>query len=200
MGHTIFIEDAAETKNLIERNLVVDTRASDSLLNTDATPASFWITHPDNMFRYNHAAGSARYGYWFDLMVNSIGPSFDPNICPENSKLGEFIGNVAHSNGRYGLRIHHQLIPREKPCSGFNIDMNSSLPFGNNAPIIAKFYDLVSYKNNRNGAITERTSGVQFHNFKTVDNLLAGIEFGDTRAIPFDDYTGVFNALIVGRS
>ena len=35
MGHAIFIEDAAETKNLIDGNLVVDTRASDSLLNTD---------------------------------------------------------------------------------------------------------------------------------------------------------------------
>ena len=35
MGHAIFIEDAAETKNLIIHNLVVDTRRSDSLLNTD---------------------------------------------------------------------------------------------------------------------------------------------------------------------
>ena len=35
MGHTVFIEDAIETKNLIENNLVIDTRASDSLLNTD---------------------------------------------------------------------------------------------------------------------------------------------------------------------
>ena len=35
MGHTIFIEDAAETKNLVENNLVVDVRRSWSLLNTD---------------------------------------------------------------------------------------------------------------------------------------------------------------------
>ena len=35
MGHAIFIEDAAETKNLIIHNLVVDTRRSHSLLNTD---------------------------------------------------------------------------------------------------------------------------------------------------------------------
>jgi hypothetical protein len=107
MGHAIFIEDAAETKNLIDGNLVVDTRASNSLLNTDQTPASFWITHPDNIFRNNHAAGSDRYSYWFDLQVHSTGPSFDVNICPENSKLGEFKDNVAHSNGRYGLRIFH---------------------------------------------------------------------------------------------
>jgi len=66
MGHTIFVEDAIETKNYIKKNLIVDTRASNSLLNTDATPASFWITNPDNIFIDNHAAGSDRYGYWFD--------------------------------------------------------------------------------------------------------------------------------------
>ena len=35
MGHSVFIEDAVETNNLIEGNLVVDTRRSWSLLNTD---------------------------------------------------------------------------------------------------------------------------------------------------------------------
>ena len=112
MGHTIFIEDAAETKNLIEDNLVVDVRRSWSLLNTDTTPACFWITNPDNIFRRNHAAGSDRYSYWFDTQETAIGPSFDPAICPENTKLGEFVDNHAHSNGRYGLRIFHNLIPR----------------------------------------------------------------------------------------
>lgn len=67
MGHAIFIEDAIETKNRIDHNLVMDTRESNSLLNTDQTPASFWITNPDNIFTNNHAAGSIRYGFWFDL-------------------------------------------------------------------------------------------------------------------------------------
>jgi hypothetical protein len=35
MGHGIFIEDGVETGNLIERNLVIDTRESWSLLVTD---------------------------------------------------------------------------------------------------------------------------------------------------------------------
>ena len=67
MGHTIFFEDAAETKNLIEDNCVIDVRRSWSLLNTDQTPASFWITNPDNEIRNNHAAGSDRYGFWYNL-------------------------------------------------------------------------------------------------------------------------------------
>eukprot|EP00349_Pseudokeronopsis_sp_Brazil_P009030 CAMPEP_0202974150 /NCGR_PEP_ID=MMETSP1396-20130829/57720_1 /ASSEMBLY_ACC=CAM_ASM_000872 /TAXON_ID= /ORGANISM="Pseudokeronopsis sp., Strain Brazil" /LENGTH=55 /DNA_ID=CAMNT_0049707471 /DNA_START=127 /DNA_END=290 /DNA_ORIENTATION=+ len=55
MGHTFFIEDAVEKNNFVEGNLAVLTMRSWSLLNTDQTPASFWITHPDNIFRNNHA-------------------------------------------------------------------------------------------------------------------------------------------------
>lgn len=67
MGHTIFIEDGVETKNLIEDNLILDVRRSWSLLNTDQTPASIWLTNPDNILRRNHAGGSDRYSYWYDL-------------------------------------------------------------------------------------------------------------------------------------
>jgi hypothetical protein len=152
MGHSVFIEDAVETNNLIEGNLVVDTRRSWSLLNTDQTPASFWITHPDNIVRNNHAAGSDRYGYWYDLQVHPTGPSADRNVCPEHAKLGEFNGNVAHSNGRYGLRIFHNFLPRKFPCE--------PMDYNDNPPITAEFRNLVSYKNGRNGAIAERVGAV----------------------------------------
>ena len=66
-GHNIFIEDAAETKNIMTGNLIMKTMRSMSLLNTDATPGSFWITHPDNALIGNHAGGSDRYAYWYDL-------------------------------------------------------------------------------------------------------------------------------------
>lgn len=115
-GHNFFIEDAIETNNYLEKNLAILTKKSWSLLNSDASPASFWITNPNNIFRGNRAAGSTNYGYWFDTKPNPTGPSFDPNICPENMKLGEFSNNVAHSNGRYGLRIFHKLISRTYPC------------------------------------------------------------------------------------
>lgn len=35
MGHVFFIEDAAETKNLLQENLAMRSHASWSLLNTD---------------------------------------------------------------------------------------------------------------------------------------------------------------------
>ena len=200
MGHTIFIEDAAETKNLIENNLIVDVRRSWSLLNTDQTPASIWITNPDNIIRGNHAAGSDRYSYWYDTQKTAIGPSFDANICPENTKLGEFRDNVAHSNGRYGLRIFHNLIPRTHPCEPMVYDpTDPDNPYPDNPPILAEFHNLISYKNRRNGAIAERVGAVQFHNFKTADNILAGIEFSLTEDI-IDGWAKVVGGMVVGRT
>ena len=67
MGHAFFVEDAIETKNVLLNNLAIKTKPSFSLLNTDTTPASFWITNPDNIFIGNRAAGSHSYGFWFDL-------------------------------------------------------------------------------------------------------------------------------------
>jgi len=115
-GHTVFIEDGIESKNYIANNLIMMTKRSMSLLNTDSSPACFWITNPDNIFINNHAAGADRYGFWFDLQIHPTGPNFNENYCPEHDKLGEFRGNQAHSMGRYGLRIFHNHVPRKFTC------------------------------------------------------------------------------------
>ena len=181
MGHTFFVEDAVETNNFLEENLSILTKRSWSLLNTDTSPASFWITNPDNIFRNNRAAGSDRYGYWFDLQANPTGPSFDPNICPINMKLGEFTDNVAHTNGRYGLRIFRGHVPRKYPCRGLSFDSDTPEdPYHQNPIITAEYKNFLGYKNGRNGAIAERVGDVRFIDFKTADNILAGIEFSLT--------------------
>ena len=199
-GHTFFIEDAAETKNVLEYNLAILTKKSWSLLNSDQTPASFWITHPDNILRHNHAAGSDNYGYWYDTKPNPTGPSFDPNICPENSPLGEFANNVAHSNGRYGLRVFHKLIPRLYPCNPIIDDPNNvNDPYWRNPLITARFVNLTSYKNRRNGAIALDIGDVRFENFKLSDNLLAGFEVELSNNVR-DGYAQLNGALIIGHS
>jgi Right handed beta helix region len=93
MGHTIFVEDAVETRNYIHHNLIVQVKSSFSLLNTDWTPGGMWITHPNNIFVENVVAGSDAYGFWFDMQTTSVGPSYSPNICPEGETLGEFRDN-----------------------------------------------------------------------------------------------------------
>ena len=204
MGHTFFIEDAAETNNYLRRNLVMKSMRSWSLLNTDQTPASFWITHPTNFFIDNHAAGSEKYGFWFDLQTHATGPSFDAEICPEYEKLGEFTGNVAHSNGKYGLRIFHRYTPVENACKGLENQNGFDQPTGDGTtPVVTKFTNFVTYKNNRSGVIAEEFGALKFHNIVTADNLFAGVEFGVASVGPWlteNDEYHLQDALIVGAS
>lgn len=148
----------------------------------------------------NHCGGSDRYGYWYDLQKHAIGPHANTNVCPENERVGEFRNNTAHSCGRYGLRIFHNMVPRKFPCKAITYDVNNSTdPWWQNPPITADFYDLTSWKNGRNGAIAEKVGDVRFHNFKVADNKLAGIEFSLTDDHG-DNTTRINNALIIGRT
>lgn len=96
LGHMYFIEDGVETGNRYERNVGIMAHRSWSLLNTDQTPAIFWITHPSNYFLANRAVASHFHGFWFD--VNG-GVSGEP--------LSSFEDNVAHSNGKSGIWATH---------------------------------------------------------------------------------------------
>lgn len=100
------------------------------MISTDVTAATYWITNPDNIMRYNHAAGSEFYGFWYELRPNPVGLTPNPDICPEGIPLAEFNDNVAHSNARFGFRSH-KYAPREIPCSSY-IDHTSRDPFGTN--------------------------------------------------------------------
>jgi len=199
-GHNFFIEDAVEQFNSIRNNLVMGTESSFSLLNTDQTPASFWITHPNNEFRNNRAAGSDRYGYWYDLQTSALGPSSSVGGCPSNNRVGIFMNNTAHSNGRYGLRIFHDMIPRQFACKPVTFDWgNLNDPFHSNPIQTMIFEDYTGYRNKRNGAIALNVGDVRFNNFKTADNILAGVEFEKTNNV-YDGRPGVYNSVIVGRS
>ena len=196
----IFIEDAVEKKNYIKSNCIIMAKRSWSLLNTDQTPACYWITSPDNNFYDNRCGGSDRYGYWYDLQIHAIGPHANTDVCPENERVGEFVNNHAHSCGRYGFRIFHNMIPRKYPCKPIVYDPERpDDPWHKNPAITANFYGLTSWKNGRNGAIATRIGDVRFHDFKVADNRLAGIEISECDWHG-ENTTRINNALIIGRT
>ena len=59
LGHTYFVEDGLETKNIITGNLAAVTRELFVGLSTDATPSSYWLVNGDNYVANNIAAGSS---------------------------------------------------------------------------------------------------------------------------------------------
>lgn len=113
-GHGIFLEDGAEQGNVITNNLVLGTRRpadGQRLLASDSSPASYWLTNPDNVVRGNVAGGSDGHGFWLALPEHPTGlfatmyPAEAKAMWPRRMALGEFSGNVAHGNDRDGLHF-----------------------------------------------------------------------------------------------
>src|SRR6202050_855362 len=73
-----------------------------TLLPSDNTVASYWITNPDNSFIDNVAAGSDENGFWLSLPEHPQGKFKDAEVSktiwPKRTPLRAFRGNVAHSN------------------------------------------------------------------------------------------------------
>lgn len=113
-GHTFFIEDGPEVENRIENNLAIKTIPSMNLLNTDQTPASFWIVSCWNIIKSNHAVASRRYGLWIRPEISATGTSVNmPDVHPINIPVLDISGNQAHSNGKYGLRVFDVFLPNK---------------------------------------------------------------------------------------
>jgi cell migration-inducing and hyaluronan-binding protein len=147
----------------------------DTLIPSDNTVASFWITNPANSFIDNVAAGSDENGFWLSLPEHPTGAFKDAEISktiwPRRTPMGAFRGNVAHSNfdgfmfdrnvapdGTFGL-AGNAFMPRVNPA-------DPSSPF-----VETVFQDLTSYKN-RNGGLWGRGELFVFRNMKFADNAI----------------------------
>ncbi|MGH2735444.1 MAG: G8 domain-containing protein, partial [Actinomycetota bacterium] len=151
IGHGFFLEDGAETDNVLEHNLGLVTRSSDEpLLPSDERPATFWITNPDNVVTGNVAAGSEGIGFWYALPERPTGLSSGSELRPTMTPLGKFSGNVSHSNGGMGLHVDDG--PRPDGTTESTYYAPRSVPGDwESEPVTAKFQDFTAYKNRDRG-------------------------------------------------
>jgi cell migration-inducing and hyaluronan-binding protein len=152
VGHGFFLEDGAEQDNVFANNLGFGTREIEKgLLPTDRSPATFWITNPDNVFRNNVAAGSDGFGFWYALPEHPTGLSHGANnIWPRRTPLKGFVGNVAHSNGSDGLNVDHGPRPDGTTTSTW-YEPVSDVTDDDSAPVVARFDRFTAYMNRDRG-------------------------------------------------
>lgn len=177
-GHGFFLEDGIETGNVITGNLGFGTRkVEDGLLPSDARPATFWITNPDNELSGNVAAGSDGFGFWYALPRHPTGLSEAGDVWPRRTPLGEFDGNVAHSNSQSGLNVDDGPRPDGHTESTWYEPLADPSDAGSD-PVTARFEGLVSYMN-RDRGVWLRGSGLVVSRATLADNR-AGATFASS--------------------
>jgi hypothetical protein len=146
-----------------------------TLLPSDNTVSSFWITNPDNSYIGNVAAGSDETGFWLSLPEHPngafLGSAASLNTWPRRTLLRAFRDNVAHSN--FDGFLFDRNINEDNT---FNLAGNTYLPKENPADPASKtlethFENLTTYKN-RNGGFWGRGELFVVRNLKSADNAI----------------------------
>ncbi len=192
-GHGYFLEDGAETGNLIEGNLGLTSRIpapADRLLASDDRPATFWITNPDNTVRANVAAGSKGFGFWCAFPDAPTGLSVGAPDRPRRTPLREFSGNVAHSNHFGGLHVDDGPL-MDGSTTVTNYDPVADPADPNSAPVLADFTGFRAYKH-YGRAVWLRGTYLRLSNAVLADNAI-GATFAAYE-------TSVVNSTFIGQS
>ena len=190
LGHGYFLEDGAETGNLIAGNLGLGTLATDEgVLPTDDRAATFWLTNPDNTVRGNAAAGSEGFGFWYALPAAPTGLSTGKPDLPRNTPLREFSGNVAHTNQRGGLQVDDG--PRPDGTTETVFYAPRTDPGDANTAVVADFTRFTAYKH------PFRAVWLRGRDHRLSNSVLADNAIGATFA---SSETFVEDALFVGES
>jgi hypothetical protein len=173
-----------------------------TLLPSDNTVASFWITNPDNSFIDNVAAGSDENGFWLSLPEHPQGAFKDSEVSktiwPRRTPLRAFKGNVAHSNFD-GFMFDRNIYPDNT----FGLATIPFLPLANPADLDSEavethFESLTSYKN-RNGGLWGRGDLFVYSDLKLADNAIGMTQAaGDIGSERFK--SRLVNSLVVGET
>ena len=174
-AHSIFVEDAVERKNVIQGNIVIGTRPCFSCLNSDMTPASYWLVNPDNYVERNIAAGSTHYGFWWFIEAHVVGKSaMEPGsnaVCPPSLPILRFADNEAHNNGVDGMRFGADGV-MYRPSARLCGRAGSGNPF-----VTAEFLRGFSWRNVENGFFIGNVAACHFVDFVGADNTWRNFEF-----------------------
>lgn len=157
---------------------MISSLTSFTMLQSDLTVASYWITNPYNTVQRNHAAGGDFYGFWYEIKDHPDGPSATPDVCPTGMRSGISQDNVAHSNIRFGLRIF-RLSSRKFPCLPPQ-DENDIDPYLANPSYESKFTNYTLWKNKECGFLGEELGYTTISNFRTIDSVKGGMQFHKT--------------------
>jgi cell migration-inducing and hyaluronan-binding protein len=226
------LEDGNEVNNTLRHNLGLVTKAGTLIpsdrnnemckefalrpwpFNVDSAGcngvSTFWISHPDNIFENNSAAGSEQVGFYLIFYREPTGSSVGllPAFHGERSPLLKFSGNRGHSNPDAaflldsGVKITNAsdsdprdvlaIIDLERYAP--HVDRNLSLP-----RVPAEINDFIAYKNNR--GIFLRGGDVWISAAQLSDNDVAVIMASES-TLPYDagSHQRLFNSIVVGRS
>jgi len=173
-----------------------------TLLPSDNTVASFWITNPDNSYSDNVAAGSDQVGFWLSIPEHPngafLGTEVSLNTWPRRTPLRAFRGNVAHSNFD-GFLIDRHI----DPDNTFGLASIPLLPLKDPADLESEvlethFENLTAYKN-RNGGLWGRGDLYVYRNMKLADNAIGMTQAaGDIGSLPFS--SRLVDSLVVGET
>ena len=194
-GLTFFLEDGVEMHNTLQYNLAVFTRMSNSLLNPDINPASFWIVNPNNKFLHNACAGGTHVCFWLRPATRPDGPSYTRYFCPNQVPFDEFRNNSAHSMGWYGFWIFGQSNHATyDPHTG-----TASRGYCNGYRTQAKIGSFTTW-NNKKGFEIVSGANIRMENQTHMDHSCFAYEIFSARGPYGDGGPGIYNSLVVGRS
>jgi cell migration-inducing and hyaluronan-binding protein len=176
--------------------------SGNTLLPSDNTVASFWITNPDNSYIDNVAAGSDQVGFWLSIPEHPngafLGTEASLNTWPRRTPLREFRGNTAHSNFDGFLIDRH--IDQDNTFGTASIPL---LPLTDPTDLESEvmethFENLTAYKN-RNGGLWGRGDLYVYSNMKLADNAIGMTQAaGDIGSLPFS--SRLVDSLVVGET
>jgi len=173
-----------------------------TLLPSDNTVASFWITNPDNSYIDNVAAGSDQVGFWLSIPEHPngafLGSEISASTWPRRTPLRAFRGNTAHSNFDGFLIDRH--IDQDNTFGLASIPL---LPLADPTDLESEamethFANLTAYKN-RNGGLWGRGDLYVYSNMKLADNAIGMTQAaGDIGSLPFS--SRLVDSLVVGET